>query len=269
MNLKDNERPGISAQWVVDKAVNEFHAQVIRITVHPGDPNYPTEGWFSEINGGEKYFNNHVKPLVDDLTSKGIYSIIDLHYVSDWSGLYPRVKEFWTYMAPKYKDNPYVIYEIFNEPIYPDNWNSWKDEIAQPAVNLIRSLAPDNLIIVGGPFWSSHMSGAATNPVQGNNIIYTAHVYSNQSASDWERNFGPTMRKFPMFVTEWGFETGSNQGGTQSGFGVPFVKWMDDNQLSWTAWCFDSLWGPRMFDSNWNLLTGNGGMGDYVRDLLR
>jgi len=77
------------------------------------------------------------------------------------------------------------------------------------------------------------------------------------------------MNKFPLFVTEWGFEGGSAEHGTASGFGTPFLEWMNADGLSWTAWCFDSVWGPRMFDSNWNLLTGNNGMGQFVKDALQ
>lgn len=112
------------------------------------------------------------------------------------------------------------------------------------------------------------MSGAATNPVVGNNIVYTAHVYSNQKSSNWEANYGATMAKYPMFVTEWGFENGGTEGGTASAYGEPFLAWMETNRLSWTAWCFDYLWGPKMFDSNWNLTVPDGGMGTFVRDAL-
>jgi hypothetical protein len=269
LDNKPWERPGVSARIVAENAIENFNVNVIRVPIHPGESNYPDEGWFSPKNGRQKYFDNHIVDLVDYITGLGVYVIIDLHYISDYSNLQDEVLEFWEFMAPKYADNPFVIYEIFNEPIYPDNWNTWKNTIAQPAVDLIRSYAPDTLIIVGGPYWSSHMSGAATNPVSGDNLVYTAHVYSNQSKSAWEKNFRPTMNKFPLFVTEWGFEGGSAEHGTASGFGTPFLEWMNADGLSWTAWCFDSVWGPRMFDSNWNLLTGNNGMGQFVKDALQ
>ncbi|MBI2521720.1 MAG: cellulase family glycosylhydrolase [Bdellovibrio sp.] len=267
LNLKPWERPNVTAMSVTKNAVENFHAKVIRLPIHPGSPSYPNEGWFG-ANGGQKYLDDHVKPLVNYLTSLKIYTIIDLHYVEDWSGKFPKVAAFWNLVAPQFKDNPYVIYEIYNEPIYPDDWNKWKSEIAQPAVDLVRGHAPENLIIVGGPLWSAHMAGALANPIVGKNIVYTAHIYSNQWPTHIAKNFGQAIEELPFFVTEWGFETGGTEGGNRTGYGIPFAQWMADHQFSWTAWCFDTRWGPRMFDGNWNLLGGEGGMGTFVQDLL-
>jgi len=267
LDTKANERPGVTARSVASLATDTYFAKVVRIPILPGNPNYPTEGWFSPTNGGESYFLKHVQPLVDELTSKGIYVIIDLHYVSNYDTLYSKAAEFWTYMAPKFKDNPYVMYEIFNEPILPDSWSTWKQTMAQPIVNLIRQAAPYNLVLVGGPYWSSHMSGAVTDPVIGENLVYVAHIYSNQGPTSWSKNYGVLPDYSPMFVTEWGYETGGTEGGNFA-WGDSLVTWMDQKKMSWTAWCFDPLWGPRMVDNNWNLLIGDGHMGGHVRDLL-
>ena len=267
LNVKTWERPNVSAMSVTKDAVENFHAKVIRLPIHPGSASYPNEGFFG-VNGGVKYINDHVKPLVDYLTGLKIYTIIDLHYVEDWSGKMPKVAAFWNIVAPIFKDNPYVIYEVYNEPIYPDDWDLWKSEIAQPAVNLIRGYAPENLIIVGGPLWSAHMAGALANPIVGKNIVYTAHIYSNQWPNAISKNFGQAIEQLPFFVTEWGFETGGTEGGSRSVYGIPFAQWMADHQFSWTVWCFDTQWGPRMFDSTWQLLTGDGGEGTLVQDLL-
>ncbi len=267
LNTKTWERPGVTARSVANAAADQYFAEVIRIPVLPGNSSYPNEGFFSATNGGEKYFTTHLDPIVKELTAKGVYVIIDLHYVSDYQSLYPKVQEFWTFMAPKYKDNPYVIYEIFNEPILPDNWSTWKTTIAQPAVDLIRSFAPNNLILVGGPYWSSHMSGAATDPVNGTNLVYVGHVYSNQTATAWAKNYEPVIPKYPMFITEWGFETGGTEGGDIN-YGTAFEAWMRKYNLSWTVWSYDTQWGPRMVNTDWSLKASPAGMGTFVRDLL-
>lgn len=266
LDTKPWERPGVTAMSVVQNVINNFNVNVIRIPVLPGSGG--KEGWFSSSTGKQKYFDNHLKDLVQYITDQKIYAIIDFHYISDYSSLKSKTLEFWEFMAPQFADNPYVIYEIFNEPINPDSWSTWKTTIAQPAVDVIRKYAPENLIIVGGPGWSSHMAGAATDPVKGSNIVYTAHVYSNQGPEKWEARFGELTKKYPVFVTEWGFEEGGTEGGTASDYGTPFLKWIEDRGLSWTAWCFDSVWGPRMFDSDWKLKKGNGGMGEFVKNAL-
>lgn len=267
LDTKPWERPGVTARSIASLATDEFHAQVIRLPILPGDPNYPNEGFFSATNGFDVYYNNHIKPLVDELTAKKIYVIIDLHYISDYSNLYPKVEAFWNFMAPKFKDNPYVIYEVFNEPILPNNWNTWKDTIAQPAVNLIRQHAPNNLVLVGGPYWSSNILGAATNPIVGNEIAYVAHVYSNQTEQMWDQRYLPVIQKFPVFITEWGFEPGGTEGGDIN-FGRNFEAWMAQHKLSWTVWTFDNRWGPRMFMTDWTLFDESFGMGTFVQGLL-
>ncbi len=267
LDLKYWERPGVTARSVAAVVTDSLFAEVVRIPVLPGNATYPNEGFFSATNGYDKYFNEHILPLVTEITSKGRYAIIDLHYVSDYGTLYPKVKEFWTYMAPKFANNPRVIYEIFNEPIYPDDWTTWKNTIAQPATDLIRSFAPNNLILVGGPYWSSHISGALTNPVVGSNVAYVAHVYSNQSATLWASRYGEMVKKYPLFVTEWGFEEGGTEGGNLT-WGTQFESWLRTNGVSWTVWSYDTLWGPRMVNPDWTLKDGPSGMGTYVRDLL-
>ncbi len=267
LNVKTWERPGVSARSVASLATDQYFAKVVRLPILPGNSAYPNEGFFSPTNGKDVYFRNHVEPLVNELTAKGVYVIIDLHYVSDYQALYPKVEEFWRFMAPKFANNPYVIYEVFNEPILPDDWATWKNTIAQPAVNLIRSLAPNNLVLVGGPYWSSHIAGAATDPIVGSNVAYVAHIYSNQTAAMWEQRYGAVINQFPLFITEWGFETGGTEGGDIN-FGQEFEAWMSLHGLSWTAWSFDTLWGPKMFNPDWTLKESPAGMGTFVRDLL-
>jgi hypothetical protein len=267
LDTKTWERPNTTARSIASLATTQFYSEVVRLPILPGNSAYPNEGFFSTTNGYDKYFNNHIAPVVADLTSKGIYVIIDLHYVSDYGALYPKVQEFWTYMAPKFKDNPFVIYEIFNEPIYPNDWATWKTTIAQPATNLIRSLAPNNLIFIGGPNWSSNMAGAATNPVTGTNLVYIGHVYSNQTPTMWDSRYGALSDKYPMFFSEWGFEAGGTEGGDQN-FGQQFESWMRLHKVGWTAWAFDTIWGPRMFNSDWSLKDSTGGEGVFIRDLL-
>jgi len=266
LDTKYWDRPNITASKLANTAVNDYHAKVIRLPILPGNPEYPTEGWFLD-NGEDIYFTKHLKPLVDELTAKKIYVIIDFHMMADFEDKYSKVEQFWTYIAPKFKDNPYVLYEIFNEPIRPDNWDTWKDTIAQPAYNLIRSLAPDNLILIGGPYWSSHMLGAVDNPITGTNIVYVGHIYSNQSPERWVRDYEPLLKVAPLFITEWGFEKNGTEGGDIT-YGIAFEEWMKKYSLSWTVWQFDFLWGPSMFNEDWSLKKSPDGMGEFVRDLL-
>jgi hypothetical protein len=52
-------------------------------------------------------------------------------------------------------------------------------------------------------------------------------------------------------------------------YGQQFESWMRLHNLGWTAWTFDTQWGPRMFNSDWTLKDSPSGEGAFVRDLLQ
>jgi endoglucanase len=265
-----NSRPR-NARQLIDMATdnaNGWFARVVRLPVYP-DAIDMQPGWNANPDA---YFNNHLNPAVQECIARQIYCIIDWHYIRDYnsSAVDTSTRNFWTFMAPKYRDVPNVIYELYNEPINPDNWSTWKTT-AQPWVNIIRAAAPNNLILIGGPRWSQNVAEAASNPFTGGNIAYVAHIYPQHGGqSTWDAWFGNSSSTVPYFITEWGWQQGGTipTSGTQSGYGVPFSNYMESKGVSWTAWVFDTIWQPVMFDQNYNLLGGENFMGQYTKDFL-
>jgi endoglucanase len=260
-----------NARALIDMATdnaNGWYARVVRLPVYP-DTIDMQPGWNA---GPDAYFNNHLNPAVQECIARQIYCIIDWHYIRDYnsSAVDTATRNFWTYMAPKYKDVPNVIYELYNEPINPDNWSTWKTW-AQPWVNIIRAAAPNNLILIGGPRWSQNVAEAATNPFTGGNIAYVAHIYPQHGGqSTWDSWFGNSSNTVPYFITEWGWQQGGTNptSGTLSGYGTPFSSYLDAKGVSWTAWVFDNSWQPVMFDAGWNVLGGQNFMGQFTKDFL-
>jgi endoglucanase len=260
-----------NARQLIDMATdsaNGWYARVVRLPVYPnaidGQP-----GW---IASPDAYFNNHLNPAIQECIARQIYCIVDWHYISDYnsSTIDTTTRNFWSYVAPKYANTPNVIFELYNEPVNPDNWSTWK-ATAQPWVNLIRASAPNNLILIGGPRWSQNVAEAATNPFTGSNLAYVAHIYPEHGGQNtWDSWFGNSSSTVPYFITEWGYQQGGNSptNGTQSGFGNAFSAYLDTKAVSWTAWVFDDYWQPVMFDINWNLLSGDGYMGQFTKDFL-
>jgi len=247
---------------------NGWYARVVRFPVYPnaidGQP-----GW---IANPDAYYNNHLNPAIQNCVARQIYCIIDWHYIADYnnSTIDTSTRNFWTYIAPKYANTPNVIFELYNEPINPDNWSTWKTW-AQPWVNIIRAAAPNNLILIGGPRWSQNVAEAATNPFTGSNLAYVAHIYPQHGGqSVWDSWFGNSSATVPYFITEWGWQNGGGvpTSGTTSGFGSPFSAYLDSKGVSWTAWVHDVSWQPVMFDANWNLLGGENFMGQFTKDFL-
>ncbi|MEI7847223.1 MAG: glycoside hydrolase family 5 protein [Chloroflexota bacterium] len=245
-----------------------WYAGVVRLPVYP-DPIDGHPGWKANP---DTYFAKHLDPAVQHCISKQIYCIIDWHYIKDYnsSDVDTATRAFWNYVAPKYANTPNVIFELYNEPINPDNWNTWKTT-AQPWVDLIRAAAPKNLILIGGPRWSQNVAEAATSPFTGSNLVYVPHIYPEQGGqSVWDEWFGKSTSTVPYFITEWGWQQGGNvpTNGTRSGYGVPFSAYLDSKGVSWTAWVFDNSWQPVMFDTNWKLLGGEAYMGQFTKDFL-
>jgi endoglucanase len=260
-----------NARALIDMATdnaNGWYARVVRLPVYP-DPIDGTPGWNANPDA---YFNNNLNPAIQECIARQIYCIIDWHYIKDYnsSAVDTSTRNFWNYVAPRYANTPNVIYELYNEPINPDNWSTWKTW-AQPWVNIIRSHAPSNLILVGGPRWSQNVAEAASNPFSGGNIAYVAHIYPQHGGqSTWDAWFGNSSATVPYFITEWGWQQGGGAptSGTTSGYGTPFSSYLDSKGVSWTAWVFDDYWQPVMFDTSWNLLGGESYMGQFTKDFL-
>src|SRR5688572_6819193 len=254
-------RPG--HEWMIDQVTTEangWYAKVIRIGVR-------VESYLANPNN---IVNNHLIPAVNYCTSKGLYCIVDWHYIADGRTRDSQTRQFWNHVAPIFKDYDNVLYEVFNEHNVDSPWAEWK-ATAQPWVDLIRSHAPENLILVSGPFYSQHIQGAATNPFNGTNLAYVAHVYpGGWYPQGWDGNIGVVADVHPVIVTEWGYDpTGEGPDshvtfGTRSSFGIPFQTWAESKGLSWIAWVSDYAWGPPMFNSNW---TPND-FGNFAKDWL-
>ncbi len=259
---------GRSATQLIDMATdsnNGWYAHVVRLAVYP-DAIDTTAGWNANPDA---YFNTYLNPAVNECVARQIYCIIDWHYITDYSSsaVNTATTNFWNYVAPKYANTPNVIFELFNEPTTPNNWSTWKSA-AQPWVNVIRAAAPNNIILIGSPQWSQTTNNAASSPFSGSNLMYVVHIYPQHGGqSTWDSWVGNTSGSVPYFITEYGWQNGGGNptSGTTSGFGVPFENYLDAHGLSSTAWVFDTIWQPIMFNTSWSLLGGDGFMGQQTQ----
>lgn len=226
------------------------------------------------------YDAEYIAPYVQQAVDLGIYLIIDLHLVRDYgdgAGAVPRstVERFWDYIAPQYGDVTNVVFEVFNEPINPASWSTWKAYI-QPVVDGIRETAPDTLLLMGSPQWSTFVNGAVSDPIAGGNIAYVFHIYPNQGAPTTallDSKFGNAAQQIPVVITEFGWNppgefSDSITAGTTTNWGVPFRTYLDARPwIGWQAWILDNFWKPQMFDYDWNILGGEH-QGQFVKDWL-
>ncbi|XSG77585.1 glycoside hydrolase family 5 protein [Herpetosiphon llansteffanensis] len=278
-----------------------FHSRVVRLPVYPEPQGLPIDGWLANP---DHYFSTYLQPAIQHCISRKVYCIIDWHWVSDYvvannpsrtAYIQAATSAFWTRIAQAYPNHPNLLFELFNEPIEPFDWATWR-ATAQPWIKMIDQYSPESVILVGAPHWSRDTSGALIDPFVGENIVYTSHIYPQhtrlrpttpvtptQQQDQWQAWFGNTAEVYPVMLTEFGWDVcdadpdGESESGcsnepivgTTPSFGSPFRAFVDQSAVvGWTAWVADYCLGPVTFDYDWNVLGGNAHQGKFIRTWL-
>ena len=186
---------------LISDASQGWYARVVRLTVYPPD-------YLPDPDG---YFANYLKPAVEHATARGLYAIVDWHEIGDAAPADQETRAFWAKAAPAFAHDSNVLYEVFNESedLADKSWATWKSH-AQPWVDQIRHDAPDNIVLIGAPFWTQELGGAVGDPFAGKNLAYVGHIYPGISPSVWGPYgaFTQVAAVRPMMITEWGYREG-------------------------------------------------------------
>jgi hypothetical protein len=166
--------------------------------------NYPTlnkirlpmydDDWASKSDAQKlTHWNTVVQPCIDLCVAANIYAVVDYHGIKDWnsSDRVALIKAWADFVVPRVRNNPFVIIEMFNEPVAPViypwaineenrlNWLAWRNQY-QPVVDYIRHRYPcKNIITIGSPRYSTACVWADDYPFAGDNLQYTLHTYPN------------------------------------------------------------------------------------------
>jgi len=247
-----------------------WYPRVVRLAVYPVDEPAFTGIYSFTPFGSDDYYNTLLRPVVDYCKTKDLYAIIEWHYIGNTyaSTHQATTSEFWEYMAPRFANDSHVMFELFQEPVNGGSWPSVKSDM-QTWVNIVRRYAPYNLILVGGPTYDMVLAPQATNPIDGNNIVYVWHMYPGWSGSWNDANILKAV--YPVFLNEWGFDmstSASHLHGTITSYGQPLMNFVEGLKISSSAWEACSAWEPPMFNSDWTLRVGEDKMGGFVKDTL-
>jgi hypothetical protein len=253
-------------------AIEDWKANCIRLPVKAKF--WAGRGPYSK-DGGAGY-----RQLVEDTANfcaaRGVYLVLDLH---GFRAPEESDVKFWESAAERFKNNPGVLFELFNEP-HDISWDVWQkggpvtDEkggstvIAengeklrgfqsvgmQALIDTVRKAGARNIVIAGGLDWGYDLSGIlngyALDDRGGNGLVYSSHVYPWKK--DWQEKFLAVAEKYPLFIGELGAEPKPMPFERPENHEDPFA-WSPDmlgllqkHRLHWTAWCFHPQATPRV-----------------------
>jgi endoglucanase len=279
---------GESIPQSVKVALEDWKANVIRLCVNDSL-------WFGKGRAPQSTSNDPeaYRQIIDNVVKmaagQGDYVVLDLHrfHAPDQSAV-----DFWKDAAARYKNNPAVLFDIFNEPT-GIGWPVWRNggpvvnkqkgglpPIITPSVGMqalvdtVRGTGAKNIIIAGGVGNAYDLEGIlqgyALTDTSGNGIMYATHFYNWHK--NWEKHFLSLAGKYPLFVGEMGADIKK----------MPFIPakqqedpntWMPDAlgmiqqyHLNWTAFSLHPKATPVLI-SNWNF-DPTPFFGVYVKDAL-
>ncbi|MEU4162613.1 cellulase family glycosylhydrolase [Actinoplanes sp. NPDC026670] len=227
------------ANCVNDSSLNvlarEWGADVLRISMYIQEGGYETDpaGFTAKVN-------DYIQKAYD----RGMYAIVDWHMLSpgDPNFNLARAKTFFQQVAAKNKDKTNILYEIANEPSEV-HWSAIKS-YADQIIPVIRAQDPDGVVLVGTEDWSSlgasgdgqGVARILANPVNATNIMYTFHFYAASHDDYYLNTFRDAISKLPMFVTEFGTQEATGDGGNNFTRAQQYLDLMAQNKVSWVNW---------------------------------
>ena len=145
-----------------------------------------------------------------------------------------------------------MLYDTLNEPSYI-SWEAWRP-VAEELTDVVLANNPKAITLVSGANWSHDLSGALTDPVNRDNIVYEVHAYphnSNPNGATWQDTVVQLSQNSPVIIGEWGFNEASSQSHLQGGiddYAIPLVELADENSIGWMSFIYSQSWVPRLVE---------------------
>ncbi|MBN2344209.1 MAG: glycoside hydrolase family 5 protein [Deltaproteobacteria bacterium] len=263
---------------VVDAIVEDFNVTVVRAPLGILSTD-KTAGYILMNEDDRAKHLAMVETVVDAAIDNGIYVIIDWH--DHWANEHEaEAIEFFHHMGQRYGNAQNIIWEIWNEPDYGEEWSVIK-AYGDAVIPVIRQYS-DNLILVGSSNYSYSIIDPVTSdaPFTQDNIAYSFHFYveNNSHSLNIAQAYVDAVREegLPVFVSEWGLEVSNTDSYVNSGSFMtadvddakvgPWMDWMDEKGLSWVFWSVSSATeSSAMFNSSAKDSVGNWSYDDDLR----
>jgi aryl-phospho-beta-D-glucosidase BglC (GH1 family) len=209
----------------------------------------------------------NVDRVVESITSRGMVALLNLHnnarhpcQPSNQQRMadYPGSVAFWQSVANRYRTNPLVAFDLYNEP-HDITWSQWlnggtlvdSDGVVWQAAGMqqlydaVRSQGALNLVFASGNQWGN--LPPPDNYLHGFNIVYAAHYYTCSSAPATSCTtpdpynpappgqrldaWTPTTKGHAVVVTEFGWPDP-----TSGTYNQNVINWAESRHVGWTAY---------------------------------
>jgi len=267
--LRGVNRAGLESGNGNDYTVDELaHAQawganVVRIPL--GE-----QLWLPTSCQYDPNFVNRVDNAVKVVTDLGMVALLNLHWSQTTRcgepGLVPgaddRAPLFWQQVASRYKNNPLVAFDLYNEPhhLTPEIWRdggnvtwqgvTYKVTGMQQMYDAVRSTGATNVVTISGNSWANVWPKTVA-PITGNNIVYAIHLYTCATVpppdckstapydvAPWLNPWLTPGQSYPLMVTEFGWPDPQNGLYQRS-----LIAYAEAQGWGWAAYTWGNTWG--------------------------
>jgi hypothetical protein len=207
--------------------------------------------WLPSMCEYDPGYAARIDQAVESITKRGMIALVNLHrtyggLTCGTSGLAAMPDQystqFWTEVANRYKSNPLVAFDLFNEPhdiseaVWHDGgWTGTYQAVGmQHLYDTVRATGATNLAFVSGYGWAFRIDVALRRPIDGYGIVYATHVYNPPETgplrSDIDLRIPPVAARYPVVMTEFGTESGSAE------YMQNAIAYANSLGIGWTAW---------------------------------
>ncbi len=191
----------------------------------------------------------------------------------------------WNVLAPAVDSDPYVMFELFNEPTSTNDaagWSQWADGGTGPQsdqgavpvghqqlLDAIRGLGATNVVIAEGLTNNGMLAGLTPLSDPTGNLMYGVHpYYIAPGQPTWDADFGDLTATYPVIATEWNYT--SNKCGTKTETLAPsFLQYLSAHGIGLLVHAIDVPNTVVTADWTWtptDCATASGGSGRVVHD---
>jgi len=240
--------------------------------------------WLSTSCNYDPGYAARVDQMVQSITKRGMIALVDLHTTAAGQACgTPRLAmmaddysvQFWTQVANRYKSNPLVAFDLFNEPhdITEAQWHdggmigspAWHAVGMQQLYDTVRATGANNPVFIGGYSWAYRIDVALRRPVDGFAIVFSSHIYNPPGTGPLPPNIDsvipPVAASYPVVFGEFGTNAGT---GT---YNANVIAYAESHGIGWAAWIWDQLPTQFALITDWVSYTPTAA-GQPVRDAL-